>query len=92
MELGSYFLFLQEQIKDIIIFSNLEPATLGISTEYNLYHKALSCPLIKREPRYRLFSIKLAPFSEADEISHILLQPLALWRLLPRACAPFYTK
>ena len=48
MELSSYFLFLQEQIKDIIIsdlsllfyyFSNLEPATLGISTSA----KALSC-------------------------------------------------
>jgi hypothetical protein len=38
-------------------------------------------PFIKREPRYRTFSIELAPFFKSENISHIFLQLLALWRL-----------
>ena len=39
MELGSYFLFLQEQIKDIIIIMeiHLEMCTTLVNPEYTLY-------------------------------------------------------
>jgi hypothetical protein len=34
MEIGSYFLFLQEQIKDIIIISSCEPYSTSNKPEY----------------------------------------------------------